>query len=463
MKKSDLFFNVLRLPVDFLMLLSAGLIAYLLRTEILSAFRPVLFEFNLPLIKYLYLVVFVATLFMGAFAVSGLYSMRSRLSIGEEFFKILVASSAGIMIVIIYIFLRQELFNSRFLILGSWFFAILLVFIGRLIMRWVQSVLVSKYNFGIHRLLIIGEGQISSKLISEINSDPGSGYRIIKHVPGIDLKDLGDSINKMGIDEIILSDSDLPSKRIEELIDLCHERHVVFKFIPAILNIFSSNFETEIFKGFSLVELKRTKLDGWGRVMKRSLDFISALIGLLVLSPIFGIVAFAIKWETEGPVFVKLKRVSGNKEFELYKFRSMIDNAHELNLYLRSLGNDRPDAGPLWKMKNDPRITKTGRFIRKTRIDELPQLLNVLRGEMSIVGPRPHQSDEIEKYERHHKKVLAIKSGATGLAQVSGSSDLGFEEEVSLDAFYIDNWSFWLDIKIILRTIIKMLSDKSAV
>ena len=141
----------------------------------------------------------------------------------------------------------------------------------------------------------------------------------------------------------------------------------------------------------------------------------------------------------------------------------MVKNAHDLNLQLRLVRNDRPDAGPLWKMKDDPRITRVGKIIRRTRIDELPQLWNIVKGDMSLVGPRPHQPDEIEKYEKHHRKLLAIKAGATGLAQTSGSSDLPFEQEVVLDTYYIENWSLWLDFKIIAKTAIKMLSDKSAV
>ena len=316
---------------------------------------------------------------------------------------------------------------------------------------------------GIHKLIIIGNNDTSVKIVSEINNKKNSGYNIVDQFSGLNINKISSAVIKFEVDEVILADSSFPQEDINKLIDLCQEKHIVFRFVPVVSQIFSSNFEFEIFHGLPLVEIKRTKLDGWGKVIKRAIDIFTSIFGLVFLSPIFGIIALTIKWETEGPIFVKLKRVSGTKEFDLYKFRSMIDNAHELNLYLRSLGNDRPDAGPLWKLKNDPRVTGVGRFIRKTRIDELPQLFNVLRGELSIVGPRPHQANEIELYERHHKKVLAIKAGATGIAQVSGSSDISFEEEVTLDSYYIDNWSLWLDIKIILKTILKMFFDRSAV
>ena len=139
----------------------------------------------------------------------------------------------------------------------------------------------------------------------------------------------------------------------------------------------------------------------------------------------------------------------------------MVRNAEEIKASL-AVFNERQD-GPLFKMKNDPRITRVGHFIRKYRIDELPQFWNILKGEMSLIGPRPHQPDEIERYKKHHKRVLAIKAGATGIAQISGSSDLPFEQEVALDTYYIEHWSLWMDIKIILKTIFKMFTDKSAV
>lgn len=461
MKKSDLFFNVLRLPVDFLMLSAAGLVTYFFRTEILSAFRPVLFEFNLPLLNYFYLVVFVSFLFLAIFAVSGLYSMKARMGVAEEFFKILIASSAGVMIVIIYIFLRQELFNSRFLVLGGWWFAVVFVSLGRLAVRFLQAFVVLKYNFGAHKLMIIGDDKIAATITSEIEKDPSSGYRIVKHLLNPEVGEIQMTIGNPGVDEVILTNSRYPHSKIAELIDFCQEKHIIFKFMPTFSALMTNNFDIDVFKGLPFIEIKMTALEGWGKVLKRLIDISVGAIGLILFSPIFAAAAFAIKWETEGPVFVCLKRISGSREFYLYKFRSMIENAEELKLHLIAF-NERLD-GPLFKVRNDPRITKVGRILRKFRIDELPQFWNILKGEISLVGPRPHQPDEVEKYKRHHRKVLAIKAGATGLAQISGSSDLDFEQEVALDSFYIDSWSLWLDMKIILKTLLKIFIDKSAV
>jgi len=461
MKKADLFFNVIRLPVDFAMLLAAGLATYLLRTEILATFRPVLFEFNLPLVKYIYLVLIVSFIFLLAYAASGLYSMKTRMKRFEEFVKIWVASSAAILAVIIYIFLSQELFNSRFLVLGGWFFAILFVSFGRLVVRWLQNIFVAKYDFGIHRVMIVGDDEITRKIIDDIRNNPQSGYRVAKHLHNPEVAEIQLAIGTPGIDEVILTNPNYPASKVVELVDFCNENHLVFKFVPNIYQTLTTNFDIDSINGLPLIELKRTALDGWGKVAKRVLDIVGSMAGLVILSPVFAVVAFAVKWETAGPVFVRLRRISRKKEFSLIKFRSMVRNAEELKPALAIL-NERQD-GPLFKIKNDPRITGVGQSIRRYRIDELPQLWNVLLGDISLIGPRPHQPDEIERYEKHHKRVLSIKAGATGIAQVSGSSDLAFEQEVALDTYYIEHWSIGMDLKIILKTIFKMFTDKSAV
>lgn len=463
MKKADLFFNVIRLPVDFLMLILAGLAAYLLRTDLLAGYRPVLFQFELPLASYLSLVVVVSLLFLGIFALSGLYSMKVRMSRLAEFSRIVISSLAGIMLVIIYIFLRQQLFNSRFLVLGTWVMAIIFVTVGRQLVRFYQHVAVGRYNFGVHRLVLIGDDELAQKMKEEIAATPSVGYRVIAHWPKPDMEKLialGDSV-----DEVILASPNYASNHIVELVDYCHEHHIVFKFVPNLYQTLTRHFDVDVVSGVPVLELKRTPLDGWGRVFKRTIDIVGAGAGLVVCSPIFAVVALAIKLNTPGPVFIHQERISGRRRFHLLKFRSMIavdpdGSADSMKEKLAEF-NERP--GPLFKIKNDPRITSVGRFIRKTRIDELPQFWNVLRGDISLVGPRPHLPDEVRKYEKRHRRVLAIKAGATGLAQVSGSSDIPFDQEVAMDSFYIEHWSLWMDLKIIFKTMFKMFHDRSAV
>lgn len=450
-------FNALLVPVDFGMLLVAGLVTYFFRTEILSSFRPVLFDLNLPFSKYFILVFLVSLFFLGAYAISGLYAMNVTRKLGEEFFKIIVASSAGIMGVIVFIFLRQELFDSRFLVVGAWLFAIMFVTLGRMLVRLVQ-----KYQrWGIERVLIVGNDGVSEVIQKNIEANPSWGLVVIRVLDNPKLEEIGMIAKNPGIDQVVLADPNFSSQEVSELVDFCNENHLVFKYVPNIHQILTKNFEFDMFAEVPLIELRRTSLYGWGSIIKRAIDIFIAVFGLIVLSPLFLIVALAIKWETDGPVFVRTRRISRNRVFNLYKFRSMVRNAERLKHLLLQF-NERED-GPLFKLKDDPRVTKVGRLIRKTRMDELPQFWNILKGDISLVGPRPHEPEEVQKYLKHHKKVLAIKAGASGLAQVSGSSDLPFEKEVALDTFYIENWSLYLDLKIVVKTILKFFMDKSAV
>jgi len=459
MKRSSIFFTVILVPADFLMLIAAGMSAYLLRTsDFVAALRPVLFFENLPFERYIFLVLLVAPFWLLLFALTGLYNTY-RKSMLEEFFQIIAAVSFAVMSVIVFIFLQSEPFDSRFIILAIWFFSIFYVTLGRFLIRRIERYIVVKYGFGVLRTLMVGEDKTSDLLAEEIRSKPAFGYKIVRRSPKIEMNDIKNIVKKEKIDTIVVGQADYPVESMIELAEFCQEDHINFKFAPTLFQTLTTNISVDALSGIPIVELKYTPLDGWGRVIKRMLDMAGSFFGLMILSPFFLILGIIIKLDSKGPVFVRLKRVTRGKEFYLFKFRSMIDGAEAMKKEL--MKNNERD-GPLFKMKNDPRITRVGRFIRRTRLDELPQLFNVLRGEMSLVGPRPHQPNEIAMYEKHHKKVLTIKAGMTGMAQVSGSSDLPFDEEVKLDTYYIENWSLLLDLRILLRTVLILFKDKSA-
>ena len=461
MKKSELIFTAILVPLDFLMLIGAGLTAYFLRTSPLVAqYRPVLFHLNLPFIRYFILIVVVSFFLLIVFALVGLYKIKAIRPLFDDFLKIIIAVSAGIIVLVFYIFLRREWFDSRFIILAGWLIGIFFVFLGRILISRCQRYLMKKYHFGAQRVLVVGRDGISRKITQYIKLQPSLGYQLVTSLVEPDLEEIKANVNNPGVEEVILADPDWPRERILELVNFCEENHLVFKFVPNLFQTLTSNTSVETLGDVPIIELKRTALDGWGKIIKRIVDFTGALLGLIILSPFFGLVAFIIKWDSVGPVLEKLKRISQGKEFELYKFRSMIKDAEDLKKFLWAY-NERQD-GPLFKMKDDPRITKVGRFLRRYRIDEFPQLINVLRGEMSLIGPRPHQPDEIARYRKHHKKVLAIKSGMTGFAQAGGSSDLSFEEEIKLDTYYVENWSSLMDLKIFLKTLMNLFRDRSA-
>jgi exopolysaccharide biosynthesis polyprenyl glycosylphosphotransferase len=463
MKKSELIFSALLVPVDFLMFLTAGIAAYFLRVSpLLAKWRPVLFALNLPFERYFILLIGVSIFGILIFAVSGLYNITASKHLFKEFFQIVVGVSATLLAIIIYIFFSRELFESRFIVVAAWIFAVIFISLGRFFIKKLQRYLVGRYDVGIHNVIMIGEDKMSRRIIKEIKKNPDLGYRIVKQFYDLNSEKIKKFIikSKSFIDEIILASPRYERKEVLELLEFCDEQRIGFKFVPNLFQAHTTNVELNTFDGIPLIEIKKTPLDGWGKILKRGVDIFGSLFGIILLSPFFLLIGLIIKLNSEGPVFVRLKRISQRKEFYLYKFRSMIKNAEELKRDLLK-ENERKD-GPLFKMKNDPRITKMGRFLRKWRIDEFPQLFNVLRGEMSLVGPRPHQPDEIERYEKHHKRVLLIKPGMTGMAQISGSSDLPFEEEVKLDAYYIENWTPKKDIYILVKTFIVLFKDKTA-
>ncbi|MDU3351084.1 sugar transferase [Clostridium sp.] len=195
-------------------------------------------------------------------------------------------------------------------------------------------------------------------------------------------------------------------------------------------------------------------------VSKRTLDFMGSFLGLVILSPILLIVAILIKLESKGPAIFSQSRIGLNgKEFKMYKFRSMVQNAEELK---EKLAKQNEMSGPMFKMKNDPRVTKVGKFIRKTSIDELPQLLNILKGDMTLVGPRPSLPREVEKFESWMLKRLEVKPGLTCYWQVSGRNNIDFYEWMKLDLKYVNDMGFWLDIKLIFKTVTVLFGDKNA-
>ncbi|MBU6134270.1 sugar transferase [Clostridium tertium] len=208
-----------------------------------------------------------------------------------------------------------------------------------------------------------------------------------------------------------------------------------------------------------IIQIER-KENNLYEVSKRALDVIASFLGLVILSPILLIVAILIKLESKGPAIFSQSRIGLNgKEFKMYKFRSMVQNAEELK---EKLAKQNEMSGPMFKIKNDPRVTKVGKFIRKTSIDELPQLLNILKGDMTLVGPRPSLPREVEKFESWMLKRLEVKPGLTCYWQVSGRNNIDFYEWMKLDLKYVNDMNFWLDIKLIFKTVAVLFGDKNA-
>jgi len=463
MKKAETIFTVALVPIDYLMMVGAGLAAYFLRTSDLVAIgRPVLFGINLPLEKYLWLVFSMALLMVIIFALSGLYRIRRANGIIEDLMHVVISVSAGLAGIIIYSFARREWFDSRFLIFATWIFAILFVIFGRLVLRAIQHFLVSRYKIGAHNVLVVGGDGVSSVLIEEIKNQPALGYNLIKHFCDLDIEKIKEMVTRESVDDIILANPNFSREAVLDLIDLCEERHLNFRFVPNLFQALTVNVQFDTLSGIPMIELRRTSLGGWGRVIKRFSDVLLSLIYIIIFSPFMVLVFILVRLDSPGPVIYKNQRVGPRGLFNTYKFRSMKieyctgpqydkdGKASQLEDELVKKQSGR--QGPVFKVINDPRRTKLGNFLEKYSLDELPQFFNVLIGNMSLVGPRPHMPKEVARYEKWHKKVFNIQPGITGLAQISGRSEIDFDEEAKLDIYYIENWSLWLDFKILFKT-----------
>jgi len=462
MKKAETIFTAILVPLDLIALILAGLTAYFLRFNALTEIRPVFFE--IPFNLYLGGVIVISIIWLIIFVFAGLYQMRMKRRWIDEIIKIIMACSAGVMLIIIAVFMSRELFSSRFIILAGWILGIAYVAFTHTIVRLVKRVHV-KRGLGIYNIILVGQDKIAEEIASTIYRQAGLGYKILERVKNeVDinqekLAELKKQYNGR-IDEIVQADPNLPREVNEDLLDFCNQNHIVFKYTADMFNTQATNIRVETIAGIPVIEIKKTPLEGWGRVWKRVVDIMGSFFGLLILLPFLIIVAIVIKIDSSGPIFVALKRVSEKRKlFKVYKFRSMVINADKMK---KDLLKQNERSGPLFKMENDPRVTRFGRFIRRFSIDELPNLWNVLRGDMSLVGPRPHEPEEVSSYNAHHKRLLDIRPGITGMAQISGRADLDFEDEVRLDTFYIESWSIKLDFHILLKTPWVVVSRKGA-
>lgn len=478
MKKSELFFSFILVPLDFLILILAGVSAYYIRfSSFATDFRPVVF--SLPFGEYFKAVLVVAFLWVLIFAFSSLYSFNRR-RLSQEIYRIFLACSAGFALVAILIFFQRELFDSRFIVLIAWLLSILYISFYRAIVHWIQKLLYAS-GIGVKNIILVGSSKTGDNLIRDFFSDKYSGFKVIKRVRDFSLdtsKELSEFIKEFNknnekkeerIDEIIQTDPNLSKVETLRLYDFANEYHISFRYVADLLEVKVLRTEVSEMAGVPVVEVKKTTLDGWGRIVKRMFDvFVSSIIIILV-SPIIILTIILIKIDSSGPIFFSKRddgspvfRVGqGGKLFKYFKFRSMLPGMDSMR-YNELMDKNLRKDGPMVKIADDPRITRVGRFIRRWSIDELPELFLVFMGRMSLVGPRPHLPEEVAKYEQHHKKTLTVKPGITGLAQVSGRSDLLFEEEVKLDVYYIENWSLLLDLSILFRTPLAIIKNRKA-
>lgn len=451
MKRSELLFTFLQIPIDLAMVLLSFFLAYKART--LFEFVPVIYVEPLP--GYLRFVFGTLPIWFIVFIFNGLYSTKDRLGRFAEFGKVVVAVSAAVAVVLAWIFLSKTTFFSRLIIIYVWFIAIVLVTIGRFLMHFIQKFLY-RFDIGTHRVIILGGNSSSKGLIKEIKNNRSLGYNLVRVIDDEAISKLESIFAKYKAEEIIVANTHLSPGKIAEILEFCRAHHIGFKMTPDLFLVRSSHVGIQMLANVPIMEFKRTPLDGWGRIIKRLTDLIGSFILIIITSPLMILTAILVKLTSRGPILFRQERVGLDHNFTFYKFRTMRVGAEkEHQKLIKKYGN-------MFKLENDPRFSPIGKFLRKTSLDELPQFFNCLRGDMSLIGPRPPMPEEVEKYTNWQRRRLGIKPGITGLWQVSGRSELSFDEWVRLDAFYIENWSLWLDCQIFLKTIWVVIKGRGA-
>ncbi len=473
-RRLDLTFTALLLPLDFIALLGAALTAYSFRYShfFVESIRPVFQQIHLS--DYLGSVTFFACIWILLFALAGLYNIRPR-RLWSEWGRVALASTSGMMIVIATVFFRREVTTSRFLVLAMWALAIVYVCVGRYILRLIRRTLL-KQGLGHQQLVIIGQGKTAKELAQIYTDSPVLGYTIVKQCRtwNNDVRtQLLRLVQRHEVDSILIADTDLTKQQARDVIAFCEDQHLNFRYLADLFAASFASVEMSTAEGIPIIEPKRTPLDGWGRIAKRGFDILFASLILIITSPLLLVTAFIRLIEDGSPIIFEHPRVGERgREFSLYKIRSMwrkycvgpqfkqqeTENRKLLEKITREYGIG---DGPVKRISDqDPRITPLGRIIRRWSIDELPQFWNVIKGEMSIIGPRPHEPEEVANYGTEHRRVLAIKPGITGMGQISGRRDLGFDDEARLDTWYIEHWSLGLDLYILLKTPWVVLTKK---
>ncbi|MCX6030262.1 MAG: undecaprenyl-phosphate glucose phosphotransferase [Chloroflexi bacterium] len=458
---------------DVLLINLAFPIAYWLRYD-LQLFRSVDPANNVPYSVYIPLVAILTVVLLLANRREGAYDVRRGRSFFDEIYGVINAMTTGIMLMVVLVFFWRRLFYSRVIFVYAGILIVILLGFARIVRGIIMTRLRQAGN-GVDRVLIIGAGEVGRTVMRNVIAQLELGYRVIGFLDDDPLKNSSDigPIRALGpienlpqvitandIDQVIITLPWQYHRKIVRLVMESQDAGVRARVVPDLFQLSLGGVDAEAINGIPLISVKESSLTGLNRASKRAFDLILAGLGMIVSAPIWLLVALAIKLDSPGPVLFKQARAGRDgKPFTVFKFRSMRQDAEA---ELEQLLEQNEASGPMFKIREDPRRTRIGRIIRQTSLDELPQLINILRGEMSLVGPRPALLTEVAQYQDWHRKRLEVQPGLTGLWQVSGRSDLSFDEMVMLDIYYAENWSLGMDIRILWRTVPQIIFGDGA-
>lgn len=443
------------------------------------------FDLSIPLFKqdampslnsYQNLVLILIPIWLGIFALSGLYKRQNLLGGTREYSLIFNATTIGMFTVISAGFLVPEFIFARGWLLLAWAFVFLFTLIGRFVLRRIVYSL-REHGYYLSPAIIIGANEEGISLAEQLLSWKASGLhvlgfvdakeavgtRIFRHLHSLGKVDQLDTIIKQyRIEEVILATSAFSSR--DNMLEIFKSYGVAsgvnLRMSSGLYEIITTGLTVKEFAFVPLVGINQLRLTGLDKFLKLALDYCITTVGVIAVAPIFFILGILVKLDSPGPV-VHRRRVMGvnGRQFDAYKFRTMFINGDEILAEHPELKKELREYG---KLKDDPRVTRVGRLLRKTSLDELPQLFNVLRGEMSLVGPRMITDEELDKYDQWDINLLTVRPGLTGLWQVSGRSDVSYEQRVRYDMYYIRNWSIWLDLQLLFQTLPAVLKRRGA-
>lgn len=461
---------------DFFVLLAAFTGAYVIRTQFDP--RPLVAQIHAN--EFLAMSLLLIPLWIIVFAFLGLYNSQVYTKRLTEWGRLFIGSLIGILIVLGFSFVIDEpVFPARLVAVYAFLSSFILLVIGREFLRLLRTLLF-QIGRGISRVLIIGDSPATKDIATQLSNTPKSGYAVVaiagpksvlptnfkgQHYPNAE-RALA-HLEKQLISTIIQTDLYDSTERNQRILGATQAQHISYRFIPGEPEFYSGKNTVDVFLGYPVISVYQTPLVGWGVVVKRIFDVLLTSVIMTLLSPLFLTIIVLQKLFNPGPIFYVSKRLSRySKPFGLLKFRSMNpkygkkDAAEEF----RTMGREdlAEEYEQTRKVRNDPRITWFGAFLRASSLDEIPQFFNVLKGDLSLVGPRPILPQELKLYKGKNALLHSVKSGVTGLWQVSGRSDLPFEKRVELELYYAQNWSFWLDLKIVLKTIPALVKKSGA-
>jgi exopolysaccharide biosynthesis polyprenyl glycosylphosphotransferase len=451
-------YSITLVIVDALMVMLAFMLAYRLRI-IIPLPEPLVTE--IPFVRYVGLMVVQVSAVVTTLFFYRQYYLPRAVSRVDQLYAVFAGVSIGTVVAVAVsaFTLKNSIFEvdyPRAMIIYAWLISIILIMLGRVIHQFVRDYLRDR-GIGKDRLLIVGTGEVARIILQRILWSPQLGYELVGVVNGTDAgdeiltvpvlgtpQDLPALIEEHAIDEVIIAIPEKGHREVVEVISYCERGRVSIKVFPDFFQFVASEASIDDLGGLPLLAIRDFAMRGYLLIFKRLMDVLGAIVGLIFFSPLMLLAAIAIKLESPGPVFFIQERMGlDGKPFLMIKFRSMRQDAEK--------------DGPGWTMENDPRQTRLGTLLRRIELDELPQFINVLLGEMSLVGPRPEQTYYVNQFREsvpHYMERHREKAGMTGWAQVNGlRGDTSIVERTKFDIWYTENWSLLLDIKILLRTV----------